>query len=100
MKAILWLCMATLLLAPLYGQAAINSSEALGLCKENISDRTDGSVYHKFKMNPATSTRGGVLTLWIDSTMKNEQRKFLLKSKCIVSKSGELIDLEIEEGRW
>ena len=80
--------------------ADINSNQALTVCKDAIRARTDGTVYHKFRNNSATSTRGGKYTFWINSTLKNEERKYLLRSKCISSKVGELLLVEIEEGRW
>ena len=80
--------------------AEVNSGQALNICKDMIRARTDGSVYHKFRNSPATSTRGGRYTFWINSTLKNEERKYLLRSKCMTSKQGELLLVEIEEGRW
>lgn len=80
--------------------ADVNSSQALDICQDSIRARTDGSVYHKFRNRPAISTRGGKYTFWINSTLKNEERKYLLRSKCEISKAGEIQLLEIEEGRW
>ena len=102
MKRIPSLAISTLLLIPVHGQAAetINSHDAMIICKAAIIDRTDGSVYHKFRRDEAVSTRGGKFTLRINSRLKNEQRKYLLKSTCIVSMEGKLLDLEIEEGQW
>ncbi len=78
----------------------INSREALDICKSSIRERTDGTVYHKFNRDHAVSTRGGDYTFWINSTLKNEERRYLLRTKCIASKQGELLTVEIEEGRW
>lgn len=80
--------------------ANISTGQALTICKDTIRARTDGSVYHKFRKRPATSTRGEKYTFWINSTLKNEQRKYLLRSKCITDNNGEILSVEIEEGRW
>lgn len=78
----------------------LNSAEAQDVCELAIVERTDGTVYHKFKQGPAISTRGGRYKFWINSTMRNDERKYLLRSVCELSSDGELLSLEIEEGRW
>lgn len=80
--------------------ANISTGKALTICKDTIRARTDGSVYHKFRNRPATSTRGEKYTFWIDSTLKNEQQKYLLRSKCVTDNNGDILLVEIEEGRW
>ena len=80
--------------------ADINGSKALAICEDNIRSRTDGSIYHKFHHRPPASTRGAKYTFWINSTLKNEEQKYLLRSKCVISRDGEVLLVEIEEGRW
>lgn len=78
----------------------LSSSQTLEVCKSSIRERTDGTIYHRFRRDHAISTRGNKYTFWINSTLENEERRYLLRSKCITSKQGELLSVEIEEGRW
>lgn len=78
----------------------INGGQALDLCKNTIRERTAGTHYHKFRRDHTTSTRGGDYTFKINSVMKNDERKYLLRSRCVVTKTGDIETLEIEEGRW
>jgi len=78
----------------------INSRESLRLCKNAMeADMPEGTKY-KFKRNTATSVEPDRYKHWINFLEINGKAKNMKKLLCETSREGEILVMEIKEGRW
>jgi hypothetical protein len=77
----------------------LNSREAEKVCHSEIYTAYSGNEI-KFKRNPASSLKKGVYRFWINSTEVADGNKNSIRYVCELSRSGELITLLREDGRW
>jgi len=83
-----------------FAEERLNGREAANACKTEITNTYAGDSEIDFSRNPASSMRGGAYTFWINSTEELDGDKSSVKYLCEITRSGELVSLTREEGRW
>lgn len=78
----------------------LNGRQAADACKQEISALYAENKKIKFSKNPASSVKSGAYTFWINSTEKADGDKSSIRYLCEITRSGELVGLTREEGRW
>lgn len=78
----------------------LNGRQAANLCKQEISTLYSGEHKIKFDRNPASSLKSGKYRFWINSTEKSADSKSRVRYLCEITRSGELMALTREKGRW
>lgn len=81
-------------------QAQASTQPALDACKQGVVELYTNASETKFKRQVAISQRGGQYTFWINASATIDGDASPLKAKCVTSKSGEIVSLQVENGRW
>jgi hypothetical protein len=82
----------------------INGVEGEQLCKEHIatlvsdSRMTDSEI--EFQRRSASSFRSSNFTYWINASSKLGEQKGPLRYRCEISRTGEVMEIIEESGRW
>jgi hypothetical protein len=77
----------------------LTSGQALDECKQALRKHNQSKEF-KFKRNAATRYKAGKFTYWINFSTTEAGNKSTGRAKCIMSKQGELVLLDVESGRW
>lgn len=78
----------------------LNGRQAADVCKQEITATYSSDNKIKFGRNPASSIKGGAYTFWINSTETADGDKNSIRYLCEITRSGELVGLTREDGRW
>lgn len=78
----------------------LNGREAANACKQEITENYAGEADIRFSRNPASSMKSGAYTFWINTTEEANGDKSSIKYTCEIKRTGELVSLVREEGRW
>ncbi len=100
MKTLATICVFLLMAGAANAAEKVNSKESLRICKEAMLADVEAGQSFKFKRNTATSVESEKFKHWINATQLAEGEKKSLKVKCETTRSGELLKLVFEPGRW
>ncbi|VUD40537.1 hypothetical protein TDB9533_00284 [Thalassocella blandensis] len=78
----------------------INSKESLRICKSAVEGDLDAGKEIKFRRKTATSVEADVFKHWINATEISDGDKTSVKVLCETSRTGEVVNMTLEEGRW
>lgn len=100
MKSHVVLVLLALFCQSLWAEAdRINSKESLERCKNAILAEAGGSEY-AFSRKTATSVKSDLFKHWINATERKDNEKSSVKILCETSRTGEVLSLRIQPGRW
>ncbi|MBL4828012.1 MAG: hypothetical protein JKY66_09930 [Spongiibacteraceae bacterium] len=75
----------------------LTGSQVLKQCKSSIGSQYQNQTL-KYKRRPAVSYSGGQYTYWIN--FRDQEQGEKSRAKCIMTKEGELVSLNVESGYW
>lgn len=78
----------------------INSKESLRICKSAVEAELADGESMKFARKAATSVEAGIFKHWINATQLTNNEKSSVKVLCETSRTGEVVTMQMEEGRW
>lgn len=81
-------------------QDRLNAKQATDACKQEITQVYANGSGIRFNRNPASSIKGGSYNFWINATEEVAGNKGSMRYQCVITRTGELIELTREPGRW
>lgn len=81
----------------------LNGRQAADRCKQEISAQYSAQSDEnaiRFSRNPASSLKGDAYKFWINTTEEAAGDKNSIKYLCEITRTGELVGLSREQGRW
>ncbi|MEQ9021827.1 MAG: hypothetical protein RLN82_03595, partial [Pseudomonadales bacterium] len=81
-------------------QERLNAKQAIDVCKQKIHQAYGNSAEIRFRHNPASSIKGSSYTFWINATEEIAGDQSSIKYQCEITRTGELVELTREPGRW
>lgn len=97
--ASVWLSLVVTPTAHAISISSINGIQGAQICKQQIKANSRGSELN-FQRQSASSFRGSSFTYWINAYSKIGEERGPLRYRCEISRSGELIEIVEEGGRW
>ena len=77
----------------------INGAQGAKVCKQEIRTYASQAELH-FQRESAASFRGSSFTYWINASSKFGEQRGPMRYRCEISRSGEVLELIEEGGRW
>lgn len=78
----------------------VNGKQSLRLCKSAMLEKLPENMSYKFKRNSATSVEKDRYKHWVNVLEINGSDKTSKKILCETSRTGEVLVLEVQSGRW
>lgn len=81
-------------------QDRLNAKQAIEVCKQEIHQAYGNETEIDFRHHPASSIKGSFYTFWINATEEIAGDQSSMKYQCEITRTGELVELTREPGRW